>query len=145
MPMLEAMPNEQTGHKPAPEQWSPGEIIGHLIDSASNNHQRFVRAQFQDNLVFSGYDQNAWVVQQNYQTADWSALITLWHSFNTHLVHVIQNIPVQEATRKRHPHNLHELAWNTVPAKEPVTLAYFMDDYIGHLKHHLNQIFPTTF
>jgi len=63
MPMLEAMPNEQTGHKPAPEQWSPGEIIGHLIDSASNNHQRFVRAQFQDNLVFSGYDQNAWVVQ----------------------------------------------------------------------------------
>lgn len=139
------MPTDRAARKPGPEKWSPKEVIGHLIDSASNNHQRFVRATFQDDLVFPGYDQDAWVTRQNYQAADWAALIMLWHSFNMHIAHVIEHMPEQEALRKRAVHNLHELAWNTIPAEEPVTLAYFMDDYVGHLKHHLNQIFPGEF
>ena len=53
-PVLEKMGDEATRRRPEPGKWSPREIIGHLIDSASNNHQRFVRSQFQDDLVFPG-------------------------------------------------------------------------------------------
>ena len=53
--------------RPAPGKWSRKEIIGHLIDSASNNHGRFVRAQLQDDLIFAGYDQEEWVRAQRYQ------------------------------------------------------------------------------
>ena len=63
-PLLEKMSDEATRQRPAPDKWSPREIIGHLIESASNNHQRLVRAQFQDDLGFSGYAQDAWVSAQ---------------------------------------------------------------------------------
>ena len=53
-PLLEQMSEEATRKRPQPGKWCPREIIGHLIDSASNNHQRFVRALFQDDLVFPG-------------------------------------------------------------------------------------------
>jgi hypothetical protein len=72
---LKAISDEASRVSPAPGKWSPREIVGHLIDSASNNHQRFVRAQFQDDLVFSGYDQDRWVAVQRYQEAPWSELI----------------------------------------------------------------------
>lgn len=42
-----------------PAKWSKKEILGHLIDSATNNHHRFVRVQFETNLKIS-YDQNKW-------------------------------------------------------------------------------------
>jgi hypothetical protein len=42
-------------------KWTRKQLLGHLIDSASNNYQRFVRLQ-QGNLVgFPGYDQEFWV------------------------------------------------------------------------------------
>jgi hypothetical protein len=145
LPMLEAIPEDRSGLRPAPGKWSPKEIIGHLIDSASNNHQRFVRAQFQDDLVFTGYEQDAWVALQQYQQAPWRELVALWHRFNAHLARVIDAAPEQEKTRPRHPHNLDRLAWRPVPADRPATLAYFMDDYVGHLKHHLRQILPGEF
>ncbi|MEO8580489.1 MAG: DinB family protein [Gemmatimonadales bacterium] len=63
-PRLQRMTEEQARRSPKPGKWSPSEIIGHLIDSASNNHQRFVRARFQDDLVFPGYEQDAWVNTQ---------------------------------------------------------------------------------
>jgi hypothetical protein len=63
-PILLAMSEDRSRLRPAPGKWCPREVIGHLIDSASNNHQRFVRAQFQDDLVFSGYEQDAWVSVQ---------------------------------------------------------------------------------
>jgi hypothetical protein len=66
-------------------KWSPREIIGHLIDSASNNHQRFVRAQFTDDLVFAGYEQEGWVRVQNYQGEDWTELVQLWRLYNQHI------------------------------------------------------------
>ena len=137
---LQRLSEEDSIKKPAPGRWSPKEIIGHLIDSASNNHQRFVRAQFQDDLVFSGYEQNDWVAIQRYQYASWSSLLALWHSFNTHLVHVIDVAAEEEKNRTRTRHNLDQLAWQAIPADHPTTLAYFMDDYVGHLKHHLGQI-----
>ena len=123
------------------EKWSPKEIVGHLIDSASNNHQRFVRAQFQDDLVFPGYEQEAWVRLQRYQEEPWPRLVELWKAFNLHLAHLMEHTHLNELRKPRVRHNLQQLAWRPVSQDEPTTLEYFMRDYVGHLKHHLQQIF----
>ena len=141
-PLLEQMSDEATRKRPQPGKWCPREIIGHLIDSASNNHQRFVRAQFQEDLVFPGYAQDAWVSAQKYRDAPWSELLELWRSFNLHIARVMEATPEDERLRARARHNLDELAWQPIPRDEPATLDYFMADYVAHLKHHLNQIIP---
>ncbi len=139
-PRLLAISPEASARRPAPGTWCPREIIGHLIDSASHNHQRFVRAQLQDALLFPGYEQDTWVATQRYHEAPWEELVALWRGFNLHIARVMEAIPDEIRTRPRAAHNLHELAWQPVPADEPVTLDYFMDDYVNHLRHHLRQL-----
>ena len=139
-PFLESLTDEASTRPRAPGKWSPREVIGHLIDSASNNHQRFVRAQFKEDLVFPGYDQDAWVAAQRYREQPWADLIALWRFFNLHIARVMEAAPKDERIRSRARHNLDEIAWNTVPRAEPVSLDYFMRDYVAHLKHHLAQI-----
>ncbi len=131
-----------SGRRPVPGKWSPKEIVGHLIDSASNNHQRFVRAQFKDDLLFPGYDQDAWVAAQRYQETPWSALVELWRAYNLHLARVMAATPEAARLREHRRHNFHQIAWQTVPEGEPTTLDYFMRDYVTHLRHHLGQILP---
>ena len=126
--------------RPAPGRWSAKELVGHLIDSASNNHQRFVRARWQDDLVFPGYAQDLWVDAQDYQSAPWDELITLWQEYNRHLARVMAGTPPAVLFRDHARHNLHEVAWRAVAATVPATLDYFMSDYVGHLHHHLAQI-----
>lgn len=140
VPRLLDMDDERPSRRPAPGKWSPKEIIGHLIDSASNNHQRFVRAMFQADLVFPGYTQDAWVSSQRYQDAPWNDLVTLWASFNRHIARVMAAVPEDVRLKPRLPHNLDVLACNPVPADEPATLDYFMADYVWHVHHHLKQI-----
>ena len=137
---LLAVPPESAARRPAPGKWSAKEIVGHLIDSAAHNHQRFVRARFQDDLVFPGYAQEEWVRAQRYQEAPWPELVTLWRDYNLHLARVMEGIPSEVRFREHRRHNLHEIAWRTVPADAPATLDYFMRDYVGHLQHHLRQI-----
>jgi DinB superfamily len=137
---LAAIPDEVAARKPGPGKWSPKEIIGHLIDSAANNHQRFIRAQLQDDLVFDGYAQDDWVSAQRYQEAPWQDLLTLWRAYNLHIARLIEAMPDEVRLRERRRHNLHELAWKPVPAGTPTTLDYFMRDYVQHLHHHLRQI-----
>jgi hypothetical protein len=132
--------DDEAAERPAPGKWSRKEIIGHLIDSASNNHGRFVRAQLQDDLAFTGYDQEAWVRLQRYQDRPWVDLVRLWQSYNHHIATIMETADAGALERPRTRHNLHELAWQPVPASEPATLAYFMRDYVGHLKHHLRQL-----
>lgn len=120
--------------------WSAKETLGHLIDSAANNHGRFVRAQFRDDLVFEGYEQEEWVASQNYQRASWPMLVELWRLYNLHLAHVMEHARAEELARPRHPHSLDRIAWQLVDEREPATLEYLMRDYVGHLKHHLAQI-----
>jgi len=132
---------EESRRKLADDDWAPIEILGHLVDSAANNHQRFVRAQFTDDLVFSGYEQDQWVSSQKYQEASWSDLIQLWSAYNLHLVHVASLIPEDVLTKSRSPHTLDEIAFNLVDKNEPATLEYLIRDYLVHLRHHLDQIF----
>lgn len=138
---LHSISEEMASFKSSPEKWSKKEIIGHLIDSASNNHQRFIRACFKNDLVFPGYNQDEWVKLQNYQAANWDMLIDLWSNFNLQIAHCIENLPEEIKTRKVKNHNFHEIAWQPIPKEEPSTLGYFIVDYIGHLKYHINGIF----
>ena len=131
---------EQAEKKPAPDKWSAKEIIGHLIDSACNNHRRFVTASEKDNLVFDGYRQEEWVNIQRYQEANWIELVSLWKFYNLHLANIMATIPSDQRNKQLQEHNFHLIAWKTIPPDQPTTLAYFMEDYVGHLKHHLQLI-----
>jgi len=139
---LLALSSAQAAARPAPGKWSPKEVIGHLIDSASNNHGRFVRAQLQDDLIFDGYEQDDWVKVQAYQERPWTDLVRLWQTFNHHIAHVMETADQHALTRTRTRHNLDRLAWQTVSADQPATLEDFMRDYVEHLKHHLRQALP---
>lgn len=121
-----------------PGRWSPRELIGHLIDSATHNHLRFVNAQLADAMVFSGYDQDAWVAVQPYAQTDWTALVGLWRHFNLHLAAVMERAADEVLDRPRSAHNLHEIAFRPHAADAPGTLRFLMDDYVVHLQHHLD-------
>lgn len=138
------MSESQSEIRPAPGKWSPKEIIGHLIDSAANNHRRFVLAQLQDDLIFPGYKQDKWVAAQNYQSASWASLVQLWKLYNLQIAHLVSCIPEETLLKPRRNHNLHEIAWQTVPPDQPAALDYFIRDYFGHLQHHLRQIFKSA-
>ncbi len=137
---LDAMRDESTAIAPARGKWSPREIIGHLVDSAINNHVRIVRAQLEDDMVFPGYDQERWVSMQRYRDRSWSELISLWRALNSHIAMTVEVIPLDVATKPRTRHNLDRIGWKTIPRDRPATLEYLVRDYIGHLRHHLAQI-----
>ncbi|HEU5131439.1 MAG TPA: hypothetical protein VFT26_05015, partial [Pyrinomonadaceae bacterium] len=98
-------------------------------------------AQFTDDLVFSGYEQEQWVSSQNYRNEPWSEVIQLWSSYNLHLLHVALAIPEDVRTKARTRHTLDQIAFNLVDKNDPATLEYLIRDYVDHLRHHLNQIF----
>ncbi len=121
--------DQRAGVPRAPGKWSRKEIVGHLIDSAANNHQRFVRAQ-SDPVRLPGYAQEHWVTSQRYSKRAWRDLIDLWSSYNRHLAHVVAHIP---ESRRSTPCEIGE--------GPPVPLSHIALDYIGHLQHHLKQVF----
>jgi len=113
---------------PGPGKWSRKQILGHLIDSAANNHQRVVRAQPGGSLVF-GYDQVAWVEANAYQGRAWSELVELWVALNRHFAAAVQAVP---AGKREAP--------CAAGAEDPQPLEWWMRDYVRHMKHHLEQI-----
>jgi len=126
---LEKLPKDKVESKPTPSNWSPKEELGHLLDSAANNHQRIVRAQFEDNLSLPGYDQNRWVAVHAYQRRDWKELIEVWQALNRQLLAAAEAVP--------------DSAWShtlTVAGSEPLTLQFVFDDYVVHMLHHLQHI-----
>lgn len=124
---LRQFSEQQLLFKPAPDKWSKKELIGHLVDSAANNHQRFVRAQFETPVIY--YEQDLWVSIQNYQKENTELLISLWEVYNRHLAHIIQNIPQENFPR-------------TSIGKDGrhSTLEFIVHDYLSHLEYHLDQI-----
>lgn len=135
---------EQSQEAQGEGKWTRKQILGHLIDSAANNHQRFVRAQFDNALVFPGYEQERWVDVQRYNDEDWSQLVQLWKLYNLHLAHLASFISPEILGGERSEHNLDVIAWQSVDKREPVTLEYFIRDYAGHMRHHLDQIFESV-
>lgn len=129
-PKLNSISESASQAKIAPDKWSRKEILGHMIDSASNNHQRFIRAQISDEIRLPGYEQERWVQTQGYQHESWTDLVNLWQSYNKHLAHLIATVP--EEKLKNHC---------LIGDDEPVTLDFLMKDYLRHLKHHLTQVF----
>ena len=115
--------------RPDAQTWSPKEVLGHLIDSAANNHQRFVRAQETDALTAPGYEQNHWVRSQGYQDADWPHLVALWTHLNLHLADVIARIPPGKYAVPC-----------VIGGSDPVPLEFVIVDYLRHVEHHMAQI-----
>jgi DinB family protein len=109
--------------------WSRKQVIAHLIDSASNNHQRFVRAALQTTLDFPGYDQDGNMRVQVPQEADWLLLVSLWAAYNRYLAHVIEHLPASKLDTPCR-----------IGSGKPVTLDFLAKDYLTHLVHHLSQI-----
>jgi len=107
------------------------QLLGHLVDSASNNHQRMVRLQYNDNLVFPDYtqDNDRWIAIQDYQHADWENLVQLWKPFNLHIIHLI------EAVDKPKLNNY----WTDFEGNK-VTLGDMIKGYPWHLNLHINDI-----
>src|SRR5688572_21889607 len=87
---LQAIAGEGTDRPLANGKWSSRQVLGHLIDSAVNNHHRFIRAQQESPLVFPAYAQQAWVELQGYQDREWTELVSFWYACNGHLAHVIR-------------------------------------------------------
>src|SRR5713101_4925444 len=111
---------------PAPGKWSKKEILGHLIDSAANNHQRFVRLQLTSRIDLPGYDGDEWVRIQRYQHRSWSQIIDLWQMYNTQLAEVIGQVD-PKALRN---------VWHTPDGKDQ-DLEFLIRDYVVHMRHHL--------
>src|SRR5689334_2941099 len=110
--------------RPAPGKWSKKEILGHLIDSAANNHQRFVRLQISPRIDLPGYDGDEWVRIQQYQNRSWSEIIELWQIYNGQLAILIRNLD---------PKALHHV-WHTPDGKD-LDLEFIIRDYVVHLRH----------
>jgi len=128
--------------KPAPDKWSKREILGHLIDSAYNNHQRFIKANAQDHLIFEGYDQDEWVKRNNYQNRTTPEVVDLWLTTNFHLSFMIKNLPETLLNKKTTQHHFHKMCMQLIPEGESSNLSYLIWDYIYHMEYHLKQIIP---
>jgi len=115
--------------KPSSGKWSKKEILGHLIDSATNNHQRFIRAQFENKPTIF-YDQDNWVHYNYYNELPARQLIRFWTIYNKHLIEVIKRIPEESLLNQCKMKN-----------GKNVTLDFLINDYVAHLEHHLRQIF----
>lgn len=124
---------EELTRKPAPDKWSKKELLGHLVDSAANNHHRFVKIQFLPSPFFvEGYAQNDWVRIQNYNEKDTEQLVNLWKVYNEHILFIMQNTPDK---------NLRIKITAEDPFENADTLFLLMKDYVDHMDHHFKQIF----
>jgi hypothetical protein len=115
-----------------PGKWIRKEILGHLIDSAANNHQRFLRAQFEDPFVGPGYDQDAWVALQRYRDRSWGEITETWAAINGQVAYAMESVPENK------------LKTSCIIGKNaPAPLEWWMKDYLVHMRHHLAQIFES--
>ncbi len=132
-PELQKIPDDEATEKPLPHKWSKKEILGHLVDSATNNQMKFVRAMESSGQQVPGYHQDEWVSLQHYQEYNWLELIDLWILVNRHIAHIIQYVSPDLLV-----HTLH------IDNEGPFTLEYILRDYPKHQLHHLRQILPNS-
>jgi len=126
--ILARISDAQWNEKPQPDKWNRKEILGHLIDSATNNHQRFVRGQFENTPTIL-YDQNNWNSHSHYHQMSSAHLISFWTIYNRHLIEVIKAMPEENYLKECKTNEAH-----------PVTLEWLIEDYVRHMEHHLKQL-----
>lgn len=127
-----AIPEDEFSAKPLPNKWSKKEVLGHLIDSAQTNLRRFICGQYETEPPFVVYQQDFWVSANGYQDAPGQEVIQLWRLINLRICAVLERMPEENYTKHCLTDTLHTLQW-------------LAQDYVKHLKHHLNQIFPASF
>lgn len=127
-PLLYAIDETTFSEKPNPAKWSKKQIIGHLIDSATNNHHRFVRTQF-ENIPAISYNQDKWNAHNYYQQTDGKQIIDLWTAYNKQLAALISYIPEDALGR-----------FCNTGSETSYTLEFLINDYVAHLEHHLKQV-----
>jgi hypothetical protein len=130
LPLLEAADEARTAVRPAPDKWCAREVLGHLIDSACNNHRRFVLGHGRQATRWDGYEQEHWVRSQRYADERWRDLVALWTAYNRHLAHVMRSTGPEAAAYE---------AFSPDGARQ-LTVAFLMEDYVTHLNHHLGQL-----
>jgi len=126
---LRAIPELEASVKPAADVWSKKEELGHLIDSATNNHVRFVRAALEPEFRGPSYEQNAWVSLHGYHEMPWADLIDFWQRYNLFLAGLVGRIP-----------GLLLEVNCVIGDSAPVTLRFLIEDYTLHMQHHLDHI-----
>lgn len=127
---LREITDHEAGARPAPGKWSKKEELGHLIDSATNNHVRFVRASIEEEFRSTGYQQDDWVNLHGYSEMPWSEIVDFWEQYNNFLVGLVGHIPEEKLKTPC-----------VVGNSEPVTLGFLIEDYVLHMQHHLDHIF----
>jgi hypothetical protein len=125
--ILSEISEEKMSEKTSPNKWSKKEIIGHLIDSATNNHQRFIRGQFEP-IPAIRYDQNKWNEYNFYQELSSKEIIKFWTIYNQHLVEITNRIPIENLSKQ------------IKVGDELFTLEFLIIYYVEHLEHHLRQV-----
>ena len=110
------------------------QIVGHIIDSASNNTHRIVHLQYQPSpFNFPNYatfgNNDRWIAIQDYQNEDWETMIRLWKYSFLHIIHVMKNVNSDKMNYE----------WISGSGKK-VTLETMIIDFPRHLKLHLSEI-----
>jgi DinB superfamily len=129
------IPEAEFSAKSNPVKWSKKEVLGHLIDSAENNLRRFTCGQYEVNPKIR-YDQNFWVMANDYLNAPSIDVITNWKSINLKICRVLNAMPKE---------NYNKQCDTGKDAPNLLTIEWLAIDYVKHLKHHLNQIIPKSF
>ncbi len=130
LPNLRAMPEAQAEIHPSGETtWSPKEELGHLIDSAANNHIRFVRALIEPEFRGPSYAQNDWVRTHRYQEMPWLTIVEFWFHYNSFIAELLKQIPEEKL-----------LTACFVGSGEGVSLRFLVEDYVLHMQHHVDHL-----
>ena len=127
--LFQHVDESRTSARSAPGRWCAREILGHLVDSACNNHRRFVIARDAPPVAFQGYNQDDWVERQQYAQVPFRDIVALWAAYNRHLAHVIATTPFDALS-----------STGRGADGDEVTLGFLMEDYVRHLRHHLEQL-----
>jgi hypothetical protein len=133
---ISAIPEAEFSAKPLPHKWSRKEVLGHLIDSAQNNLRRFICSQYEQTPPKIVYDQDFWVKANGYQEVEKEEVIQMWKQINLRIAAVLGKMPKENFSRTA----------DTGKTKmELHSLEFLAEDYVKHMKHHLNQIIPGSF
>jgi hypothetical protein len=128
--VLRSVPEAAASVRPLGDStWSPKEELGHLIDSATNNHVRFVRALIEPEFHGPGYAQSDWVRVHEYQKMSWLVIVDFWYQYNSFLVNLLDRMA--------------EVKLETacfVGADNPVSLRFLVEDYVLHMQHHVDHL-----